>query len=164
MFGSPEDNKSDGEKGASPKDSKAPSQAQPGDEQYVAMVHNLTASDDSVQYDYVDNMTMTGFGLPSKSCHKRQSLHKPIAVPPREYRDGRKRSTVSDSGTRPLHSRPVVRQGNSSVHQSSSQPRCNLTRVLPPTQENSCDETPGFSHGLAEELGELVQEHINHNG
>ena len=157
----------DDERGASsPKDSKAPSEAQPDDEQYVAMVHNLTASDDSEQYDYVDEMPMPGFGLPSKSCHKHHSLHKPIAVPPREYRDGRKRATISNSGTRPLHSRPVVRQGNinSSVNRSSSQPCCSLTRVLPLTQENSCDEAPDVSHGLAEELGELVQEHINHNG
>ena len=154
------DNKSDDERGTSSQDSKGPSEAQPFDEQYVAMVHNLTASDDSVQYDYVDEMPMPGFGLPSKSCHKRQSLHKPIAVPPREYRVGRKRSTVSDSGRQPLNSRPIVRQGNSSVHQSSSQPCCSLTRVLPPTQENSCDEAPDVSHGLAEELGELVQEHI----
>ena len=149
VFGSPEDNKNDSERVASPRDPKTPPRQQHrGDEQYVAMVQDHS-SDDSVEYDYADKMTMTGF---SRSKSQLNASHKPPVPPPREHREGRKRVSHND-GAQPQHSRPVL---NSSKNRSTNQPHCNLTRVLPPTQEHSPHEVPALSHG--EERGKLLWE------
>ena len=145
----PEDNKRGSEQRVPPVDSKNPPQ-----EQYVAMLQDLsTQSDSIVHYDYADKTTVSEF-MPSKSrCAPRQ---KPVPFP-REHRDGRKQGSVAQKSGRPQHSRPVVRQSDSS-NRSTSPPRGNLTRVRPHGQEHS--PPPVLGRRLAEESGEFLQSGI----
>lgn len=140
VFGMPEDNRKGSERRVSPADSKSPPQ-----EQYVAMLQDLsTQSDSSVQYDYADKTTVAEFVHSKSRCDPRQ---KPVPFP-REHRDGRKGGLVAQKGGRPHHSRPVVRQSDSS-NRSTSPPRGNLTRVPPHGQEHS--PPPVLGRRLAEE-------------